>query len=258
VLSGPGVLASEVLGPIESKLKDLQNRLPPGYQLQIAGEKAKQVDGFLNLAVVLLISLVGIYLALLVQFKNAAKPLLVFAAAPYGAIGALIALAIMGTPFGFMAFLGVASLIGVIVSHVIVLFDFIEEMHEKGEPLERALPDAGIERIRPVMITVGATILALFPLGLEGGPLWQPLCYAQIGGLAVATFITLLLVCVFYAIFVRDLKLIRWEVEHVSEDSGDRKISRYLFERKALDEHRRYTGSAPELFAQFNQPEMTT
>jgi multidrug efflux pump subunit AcrB len=208
----PGVLASEVLGPIESKLKDLQSRLPPGYQLQIAGEKAKQVDGFMNLAVVLLISLVGIYLALLVQFKNAVKPLLVFAAAPYGAIGALIALAIMGTPFGFMAFLGVASLIGVIVSHVIVLFDFIEEMHEKGEPLERALPDAGIERIRPVMITVGATILALFPLALEGGPLWKPLCYAQIGGLAVATFITLLLVPVFYAIFVLDLKWITWDV----------------------------------------------
>jgi hypothetical protein len=55
-----------------------------------------------------------------------------------------------------------------------VLFDFIEEMHEKGELLERALPDAGIERIRPVMITVGATILALFPLALEGGPLWKP------------------------------------------------------------------------------------
>ncbi len=106
---------------------------------------------------------------------------------------------------------GVASLIGVIVSHVIVLFDFIEEMHEKGEPLERALPDAGIERIRPVMITVGATILALFPLALEGGPLWKPLCYAQIGGLAVATFITLLLVPVFYAIFVLDLKWIKLE-----------------------------------------------
>jgi multidrug efflux pump subunit AcrB len=144
-------------------------------------------------------------------FNNAVKPLLVFAAAPYGAIGALIALAIMHTPFGFMAFLGVASLIGVIVSHVIVLFDFIEEMHEKGEPLERALPDAGIERIRPVMITAGATILALFPLALEGGPLWKPLCYAQIGGLAVATFITLLLVPVFYSIFVLDLKWIKWE-----------------------------------------------
>jgi hypothetical protein len=106
---------------------------------------------------------------------NAIKPLLVFAAAPYGAIGALIALAIMGTPFGFMAFLGVASLIGVIVSHVIVLFDFIEEMHEKGEPLERALPDAGIERIRPVMIPVAATILALFPLALEGAALEAPM-----------------------------------------------------------------------------------
>ena len=188
----PGVLASEVLAPIEPKLIALRKSLPPGYQLQIGGEKAKQVDGFTNLAVVLLISLVGIYLALLIQFNNAVKPLLVFAAAPYGAIGALIALAIMGTPFGFMAFLGVASLIGVIVSHVIVLFDFIEEMHEKGEPLERALPDAGIERIRPVIVTVAATILALFPLALEGA--LETLCYAQIGGLAVATFITLLLV----------------------------------------------------------------
>jgi multidrug efflux pump subunit AcrB len=215
----PGILASEVLGPIEAKLKELQNKLPPGYQLQIAGEKAKQVDGFMNLAVVLLISLVGIYLALLVQFKNAVKPLLVFAAAPYGAVGALIALTVMGTPFGFMAFLGVASLIGVIVSHVIVLFDFIEEMHERGELLERALPDAGIERIRPVMITVGATILALFPLALEGGPLWKPLCYAQIGGLAVATFITLLLVPVFYSIFVLDLKWIKWKM--VADSSSE-------------------------------------
>src|SRR3989442_12379419 len=99
----------------------------------------------------------------------------------------------------------------------------IEEMHEKGEPLERALPDAGIERLRPVMITVGATILALFPLALEGGPLWQPLRYAQIGGLAVATFITLLLVPVFYAIFVLDLKWITWEVAHPSGDKVERK-----------------------------------
>jgi predicted RND superfamily exporter protein len=99
--------------------------------------------------------------------------------------------------------------------------DFIEEMHEKGEPLERALPDAGIERIRPVMITVGATILALFPLALEGGPLWKPLCYAQIGGLAVATFITLLLVPVFYAIFVLDLKWIKWETPEKREQARD-------------------------------------
>jgi multidrug efflux pump subunit AcrB len=105
----------------------------------------------------------------------------------------------------------IASLVGVIVSHVIVLFDFIEEMQEKGEPLERALVDAGIMRLRPVMITVGATVLALFPLALHGGPLWKPLCYSQIGGLGVATFITLLLVPVLYAIFALDLKLVKWE-----------------------------------------------
>jgi multidrug efflux pump subunit AcrB len=110
-----------------------------------------------------------------------------------------------------MAFLGIVSLIGVIVSHVIVLFDFIEEMHARGEPLRQALLDAGIIRLRPVLITVGATIIALFPLAIHGGPLWQPLCYAQIGGLAVATFVTLLLVPVIYSVFVLDLKIVRWD-----------------------------------------------
>ena len=136
-----------------------------------------------------------------------------FAAAPYGVVGAVAALWIMDTPFGFMAFLGVAILIGVIVSHVIVLFDFIEEKHEEAEPFEEAVIDAGIIRLRPVMITVGATVLALFPLALHGGALWQPLCYTQIGGLVVATFITLLLVPVLYAIFVMDLKILKWETK---------------------------------------------
>jgi len=126
------------------------------------------------------------------------------------ALALFAALWIMGQPFGFMAFLGVASLVGVIVSHVIVLFDFIEEAHERGAPLREALLDAGIVRLRPVMITVGATVLGLVPLAMHGGPLWEPLCYAQIGGLTLATFITLLLVPVLYAIFVLDLKLIRW------------------------------------------------
>ena len=67
--------------------------------------------------------------------------------------------------------------------------------------------------MRLVMIMVGATVLALFPLALHGGPLWEPLCYAQIGGLAVATFITLLLVPVLYAIFVLDLKILTWETK---------------------------------------------
>jgi multidrug efflux pump subunit AcrB len=178
--------------------------------LRVGGEYDKQQTGFRNLATVLVISVAAIYLALLFQFNNAIKPLLVFAAAPYGVAGAVMALWMMKTSFGFMAFLGIASLIGVIISHVIVLFDFIEEMHALGEPFEKAVIDAGIIRLRPVMITVGATVLALFPLAMHGGPLWQPLCYAQIGGLTVATFITLLMVPVLYSIFVLDLKVLTW------------------------------------------------
>jgi hypothetical protein len=75
------------------------------------------------------------------------------------------------------------------------------------------------------MITVLATIVALFPLALEGGPLWQPLCYAQIGGLAVATFITLLLVPVLYSIFVLDLKIIRWESKETTAEPEARTTS---------------------------------
>ena len=210
-----GVLSSEVLGRALPAIQAIERTLPIGYRLEVGGEQAKQQTGFANLVRVLLISLVAIYGALILQFRSLVKPLLVFAATPYGVIGALIALSVMGTPFGFMAFLGIASLIGVIISHVIVLFDFIEEMHERGEPFEQAICDAGIERLRPVLITVGATILALFPLAREGGPLWQPLCFAQIGGLAAATFITLLLVPVLYSIAVLDLGVVRWDAPAV-------------------------------------------
>jgi multidrug efflux pump subunit AcrB len=118
-----------------------------------------------------------------------------------------------------MAFLGIASLVGVIVSHVIVLFDFIEEMHAEGEPLRDALLDAGIVRLRPVLITVGATVFGLIPLALHGGPLWEGLCYTQIGGLTFATVITLLLVPVLYAIFVLDLKIVHWQEAGAPETS---------------------------------------
>jgi len=108
------------------------------------------------------------------------------------------------------------------VSHVIVLFDFIEEAHERGESLRESLLDAGIVRLRPVLITVGATVIALFPLAAHGGPLWEPLCYAQIGGLSVATVITLVLVPVIYAIFVLDLKWVKWGVvEHHDASSTE-------------------------------------
>ncbi|HKS74271.1 MAG TPA: efflux RND transporter permease subunit, partial [Terriglobales bacterium] len=208
-----GHLSSEVIKAASPRLQELQKSLPPGYSIQIGGEYDKTKSGFINLALVMAISIFAIFLALVFQFNNAIKPLLVLAAAPYGMVGAFAMLWAMGEPFGFMAFLGVASLVGVIVSHSIVLFDFIEERHIAGDDFENAVIDAGIIRLRPVLITVGATVLALFPLALHGGPLWKPLCYAQIGGLLLATLVTKLQVPVMYAIFVLDLKILKWETK---------------------------------------------
>ena len=206
----PGTLPSELMNAVRPGLARFQSTLPPGYRMEVGGEEEEQLKGFKELSVVMLISVVAIFVALVFQFRNAFKPILVFSAIPFGLVGALVTMELLGEPFGFMAFLGVASLIGVIVSHVIVLFDFIEEAHEHGESLRHALLDAGVLRLRPVLITVGATVFGLVPLALNGGPLWQPLCFAQIGGLTIATFVTLLLVPVLYEIFVLDLKIVKW------------------------------------------------
>lgn len=204
-----GVLPSEIIQAMQPEIDKLHATLPAGFRLELGGEHEEQVKGFKELAGIMAIAVGLIYLALLCQFRNAVKPLIVFASIPYGIAGAFMALAITGQPFGFMAFLGIASLIGVIVSHIIVLFDFIEERREEGEDLRTALLDAGIVRLRPVMITVAATVFALFPLAFRGGVLWEPLCFAQAGGLTVATFITLLMVPVLYAISVLDLKIVK-------------------------------------------------
>lgn len=207
----PGAHASQVMAAASGPLDDFRKSLPPGYEMQITGIAASASDGNSQLKTVLFICIFAIYVMLVIQFKNAVKPLLVFAAVPYGVCGAFAALYIMNSTFGFMAFLGIIALVGVIVSHVIVLFDFVEDAHERGESMRESLLDAGIMRLRPVMITVGATIMALVPLAIHGGPLWQPLCYAQVGGLAFATVVTLVLVPVIYSFFVLDLKIITWQ-----------------------------------------------
>jgi multidrug efflux pump subunit AcrB len=209
----PGALPSQVFNAATPRIEELRRNLPPGYKIELGGEQEEQGKGFGELGVVMIVIILTIFLTLVIQFRSAIKPLIVFAAIPYGMVGALIALAVMRTPFGFMAFLGIASLIGVIISHIIVLFDFIEEKREQGAPLREALLDAGIVRLRPVMITVGATVFGLIPLSLNGGPLWEPLCYAQIGGLILANYITKLLVPALYAVCVLDLKVVKWEKE---------------------------------------------
>ena len=234
-LPAPGHLASDVTEPLMPRLREFEQQLPQGYRFEIVGELKEQLRGQQQSLIVLLSSVIAIYLALVFQFKNAIKPFIVFAAIPFGAVGAFASLWVMGMPMGFLAILGITSLIGVIVSHVIVLFDFIEEQHERGAPLQDALIEAGIRRIRPVLITVGATVLALFPLALHGGPLWEALCYAQIGGLSLATAVTLFLVPVFYSVFVLDLKVVRWHAPalaavQMADAPDNRRISNASFE----------------------------
>jgi multidrug efflux pump subunit AcrB len=186
---------------------------PFGYRWEFGGEKFEQDKGFKSLTAALVVSFVAIYLALVLQFNSATQPILIYAAVPFGVVGGLTGLLLFGSTFGFMAFLGVASLAGLIISHVIVLFDFIDEMRHKGEPLRKAVVDAGLARLRPVVVTVLACVGGLIPLALSGGPLWEPMCYVQIAGMLVATLVTLVVVPVLYVIFVEDLRLVRWVVE---------------------------------------------
>lgn len=215
----PGVLPSTVVGHLQRMLPGAAAfpadvapiAFPSGYRWEFGGEKFEQDKGFQSLSVALVVSFAAIYLALVLQFNSATQPLLIYAAVPFGVVGGLIGLLIFGSTFGFMAFLGVASLAGLIISHVIVLFDFIDEMRHKGEPLRRAVVDAGLARLRPVLVTVLACVGGLIPLAHSGGPLWEPMCYVQIMGMLVATLVTLVLVPVLYVIFVEDLRLVRWE-----------------------------------------------
>jgi multidrug efflux pump subunit AcrB len=231
-----GVLPSRLVEFLETRLGRASRDWPPGYHFAFGGEKEEQSKGFGSMAVAMVASIVAIYIALVIQFNSLAKPLIVFAAVPFGMIGGLMGLLIFDVPLGFFALLGLSSLAGVIISHVIVLFEYIEEAHDRGEPLRRAVIDAALVRLRPVLVTVLATVGGLIPLAVKGGPLWEPLCYVQIAGLLVATLVTKVVVPVLYVIFVEDLKLIRWA--EPGEAAEDGPPSEYRLGHAGADVHR--------------------
>jgi multidrug efflux pump subunit AcrB len=149
------------------------------------------------------ISLALITLAMVIQFNSVVKSLVVMLTVPLGLIGALIGLTLFHAPLGFMAMLAVVSLAGVIVSHIIVLSDAIEEARGNGVELKEALIQAGLVRMRPVLVTVLATAGGLIPLAATGGELWRPLTAVHIFGLLVATVLTLFALPVLYYLFER-------------------------------------------------------
>jgi multidrug efflux pump subunit AcrB len=202
-----GELSSAILARARPALDAI--KLPPGYNLEFAGEDKELKKGQADMGGVMLMSIILIALAMVLQFNSVPKAVVVLLTVPLGLIGAFVGLALTHSPLGFMALLGIVSLAGVIVSHIIVLSDFIEEARAEGIPLEQALVQAGLVRLRAVLVTVLATVGGLFPLFLSGGALWHPLTAVHICGLLLATILTLVLLPVLYFVFCARLKWIK-------------------------------------------------
>jgi len=209
------VKAYAPLGELPSKILDRARpglariKLDPGYELKFAGEDKELRENKAEMSAVMLVSLALICLTMVLQFSSVVKSVVVMLTVPLGLIGALLGLWITGSPLGFMALLGIVSLAGVIVSHIIVLSDYIEEARAKGLPLEEALVKAGLARLRPVLVTVLAVVGGLIPLFLTGGALWHPLTAVHIVGLLLATVLTLVMLPTLYYVFCAKLKFIK-------------------------------------------------
>ncbi len=202
-----GELPSGVLARARPGLAAI--RLPAGYSLIIAGEDHELRQNREEMRLVMLVSLALITVTMVIQFNSVLKSVVVMLTVPLGLTGALLGLLVTRSPMGFTALLAIVSLAGVMVSHIIVLSDFIEHARGEGLPLEKALVQAGLARLRPVLVTVLATVGGLVPLFLTGGALWHPLTAVHIFGLLLATVLTLIVLPVLYYIFCAKLKLIR-------------------------------------------------
>ena len=202
-----GELPSQVLDRARAGLAKI--KLESGYEMKFAGEDEELRKNNAEMGLVMQISLVLIALTMVLQFSSVIKSVVVMLTVPLGLIGALLGLWVTGSPLGFMALLAMVSLAGIMVSHIIVLSDFIEHARARGLPLEEALVQAGLARLRPVLVTVLATVGGLVPLFLTGGALWHPLTAVHIFGLLLATVLTLVMLPTLYYVFCAKLKFIK-------------------------------------------------
>ena len=183
--------AVEVTRDIERAVNE-QVALPPGYSVQYFGEIKEIRESFLSLARAALVAVFFIYIILVVQFDSLAQPLLIVMAIPMALIGAVWGLILTGQALGFMSFLGMIALTGIVVNDSIVLLDYINTLRRRGYELDDAVITGATTRLRPVILTTVTTIGGLLPLSLTGGAFWAPFGFAMIFGLAASTLLTLL------------------------------------------------------------------
>ncbi len=195
-----GRLASDVMKDLKPHLAGLA--LPKGYAIEIDGEEKERKKNFSRLSMIFALIIALILLMLVIQFNSFKKSLVILASIPLAIIGAVVGLLVSQSSFGFMPFLGVISLAGIVIKNAVVWVEFVERATGRGERLRAAIIEAGVKRLRPIMLTAGTTIGGLIPLALFGGVLWRGMASAMIFGLALATVLTLVLIPVlFFAVF---------------------------------------------------------
>jgi HAE1 family hydrophobic/amphiphilic exporter-1 len=180
--------------------------LPGGVMVQISGAIKEQMDAFTDIALLMLVSLILVYLIMASQFESLKMPFIIMFSIPFAFSGVAIGLFVTNTTLSVISGIGAVMLIGIVVKNAIVLVDFINLMRERGHELYEAIAISGRSRLRPVIMTSATTILGMLPLAMStgsGSELWSPMGVAVIGGLVFSTLVTLVLVPVVYAIFAK-------------------------------------------------------
>jgi hydrophobic/amphiphilic exporter-1 (mainly G- bacteria), HAE1 family len=225
--------------PYERSLTDIQTdvqkaidstELPAGVMVQISGAIKEQMESFMDIALLMLISLILVYLIMASQFESLKMPFIIMFSIPFAFSGVAIALFITHTTLSVISGIGAVMLIGIVVKNAIVLVDFINLMRERGYELYEAIAISGRSRLRPVIMTSATTILGMLPLAMSAGTgaeMWSPMGVAVIGGLIFSTIVTLVIVPVIYAIFAkkgeRDKSLALYsEFGFMNENGGEK------------------------------------
>lgn len=202
-----------VSADLQQKITNL--KLPHGASVSLGGVSSDQADTFKNLGLAVLAAIVLVYCIMVATFRSLIQPVILLVSIPFATTGSIILLLVTQTPLGAAALIGFLMLVGIVVTNAIVLLDLVRQYREKGLDARRAVIEGGKHRLRPILMTAVATILALLPMALgfggSGGFISQPLAIVVIGGLTSSTILTLLLVPTLYVI-----------VESIRKDSGNR------------------------------------
>ncbi len=177
--------------------------MPQGMYYILGGEEENRQKSFGGLSQILIITAIGIFATLVLQFRSFLQPLIIFSSIPFAMAGSAIGLYLFNLSFSMMAFIGLISLFGIVVNNAIILIDTTNQYLKKGELKYKAIIKATSTRFTPIILTTLTTIGGLLPLTLFGGSLWQPLGVVIISGLCISAISSLILVPVLIDLLTR-------------------------------------------------------